>query len=111
MLRCPDSWRRKQGERVTRSAEEVIVVDAALAPLTKSFQEHRSCCTARTMGGALGVFRGSLAGKKYRRVFNTDPRKAILSDQPLDVGRGLQTFVEIQFADYIPAASNQLCAE
>jgi 2-oxoisovalerate dehydrogenase E1 component len=105
------------GERAPAGADKVLMVDAALHAVDDILQEFpEALFYGQDVGGELGgVFReAALLAKKYgdRRVFNTPIQEAYIVGSTAGMAAvGAKPIVEIQFADYIWPALNQLVEE
>jgi len=105
------------GERAPAGAEKVLLVEAALHAVDDILAEFpEALFYGQDVGGELGgVFReAALLAKKYgdRRVFNTPIQEAYIVGSTAGMAAvGARPIVEIQFADYIWPALNQLVEE
>ena len=114
---APPAVLAEAGERAPASAEKVLMVDAALHAVDDILQEFpEALFYGQDVGGELGgVFReAALLAKKYgdRRVFNTPIQEAYIVGSTAGMAAvGAKPIVEIQFADYIWPALNQLVEE
>ena len=105
------------GERSPAGAEKALMVDAALHAVDDILREFpEALFYGQDVGGELGgVFReAALLAKKYgdRRVFNTPIQEAYIVGSTAGMTAvGARPIVEIQFADYIWPALNQLVEE
>ena len=105
------------GERNPAGAEKVLMVDAALHAVDDILREFpEALFYGQDVGGELGgVFReAALLAKKYgeARVFNTPIQEAYIVGSTAGMAAvGARPIVEIQFADYIWPALNQLVEE
>ena len=105
------------GERHPAGAEKVLLVDAALHAIDDILREFpEALFYGQDVGGELGgVFReAALLAKKYgdARVFNTPIQEAYIVGSTAGMAAvGAKPIVEIQFADYIWPALNQLVEE
>ena len=105
------------GERSPAGAEKVLMVDAALHAVDDILREFpEALFYGQDVGGELGgVFReAALLAKKYGpdRVFNTPIQEAYIVGSTAGMAAvGARPIVEIQFADYIWPALNQLVEE
>ena len=105
------------GERAPIGAEKSLMVDAALHALDDILREFpEALFYGQDVGGGLGgVFReAALLAKKYgeARVFNTPIQEAYIVGSTGGMAAvGARPIVEIQFADYIWPALNQLVEE
>ncbi|WP_081867579.1 thiamine pyrophosphate-dependent enzyme [Hymenobacter sp. IS2118] len=105
------------GERSPAGAEKALMVDAALHAVDDILREFpEALFYGQDVGGELGgVFReAALLAKKYgdARVFNTPIQEAYIVGSTAGMAAvGARPIVEIQFADYIWPALNQLVEE
>ena len=114
---APPATLAEAGERAPAGADKVLMVDAALHAIDDILREFpEALFYGQDVGGQLGgVFReaGGLA-KKYgdARVFNTPIQEAYIVGSTAGMAAvGARPIVEIQFADYIWPALNQLVEE
>lgn len=107
----------EKGTRQPKNGEKIIMVDAALHAIEEIMKEHPECLlygqdVGRTLGG---VFReAATLAEKFgdRRVFNTAIQEAYIVGSTVGMcAVGLKPIVEVQFADYIYPAINQLVTE
>jgi len=114
---APPTVLAEAGERAPAGAAKVLMVDAALHAVDDILQEFpEALFYGQDVGGELGgVFReAALLAKKYgdRRVFNTPIQEAYIVGSTAGMAAvGAKPIVEIQFADYIWPALNQLVEE
>jgi 2-oxoisovalerate dehydrogenase E1 component len=114
---APPAVLAEVGERAPAGADKVLMVDAALHAVDDILQEFpEALFYGQDVGGELGgVFReAALLAKKYgdRRVFNTPIQEAYIVGSTAGMAAvGAKPIVEIQFADYIWPALNQLVEE
>ncbi|MGI4865819.1 MAG: alpha-ketoacid dehydrogenase subunit alpha/beta [Janthinobacterium lividum] len=114
---APPAVLAEAGERAPAGAEKTLMVDAALHAVDDILQEFpEALFYGQDVGGELGgVFReAALLAKKYgdRRVFNTPIQEAYIVGSTAGMAAvGAKPIVEIQFADYIWPALNQLVEE
>ena len=114
---APPAVRAEAGERAPAGAGKVLMVDAALHAVDDILGEFpEALFYGQDVGGELGgVFReAALLAKKYgeRRVFNTPIQEAYIVGSTAGMAAvGARPIVEIQFADYIWPALNQLVEE
>jgi len=114
---APPTVLAEAGERAPAGAEKVLMVDAALHAVDDILREFpEALFYGQDVGGELGgVFReAALLAKKYgdRRVFNTPIQEAYIVGSTAGMAAvGARPIVEIQFADYIWPALNQLVEE
>ncbi|MDO7886241.1 alpha-ketoacid dehydrogenase subunit alpha/beta [Hymenobacter cheonanensis] len=114
---APPAVRAEAGERAPAGADKVLMVDAALHAVDDILREFpEALFYGQDVGGELGgVFReAALLAKKYgdKRVFNTPIQEAYIVGSTAGMAAvGARPIVEIQFADYIWPALNQLVEE
>ena len=114
---APPAVTEEAGERHPAGAEKVLLVDAALHAVDDILGEFpEALFYGQDVGGELGgVFReAALLAKKYgdQRVFNTPIQEAYIVGSTAGMAAvGARPIVEIQFADYIWPALNQLVEE
>ena len=114
---APPAVTAEAGERAPAGAAKVLMVDAALHAVDDILAEFpEALFYGQDVGGELGgVFReAALLAKKYgdRRVFNTPIQEAYIVGSTAGMAAvGARPIVEIQFADYIWPAMNQLVEE
>jgi 2-oxoisovalerate dehydrogenase E1 component len=114
---APPAVLEEAGERAPTGADKVLMVDAALHAVDDILREFpEALFYGQDVGGELGgVFReAALLAKKYgdRRVFNTPIQEAYIVGSTAGMAAvGAKPIVEIQFADYIWPAMNQLVEE
>ena len=114
---APPAVTVEAGERRPAGADKVLMVDAALHALDDILREFpEALFYGQDVGGGLGgVFReAALLAKKYgeHRVFNTPIQEAYIVGSTAGMAAvGARPIVEIQFADYIWPALNQLVEE
>ena len=114
---APPAVRAEAGERAPAGAEKVLMVEAALHAVDDILREFpEALFYGQDVGGELGgVFReAALLAKKYgdARVFNTPIQEAYIVGSTAGMAAvGARPIVEIQFADYIWPALNQLVEE
>jgi len=114
---APPAVLAEAGERAPAGAEKVLLVEAALHAVDDILAEFpEALFYGQDVGGELGgVFReAALLAKKYgdRRVFNTPIQEAYIVGSTAGMAAvGARPIVEIQFADYIWPALNQLVEE
>ncbi len=107
----------ESGLRAPEGAEKVIMVDAALHAVDDIFRKHpEALFYGQDVGRRLGgVFReAATLAKKYGddRVFNTPIQEAYIVGSTVGMSAvGAKPIVEIQFADYLWPAFNQLVVE
>lgn len=114
---APPAVLEEAGERAPAGADKVLMVDAALHAVDDILREFpEALFYGQDVGGELGgVFReAALLAKKYgdKRVFNTPIQEAYIVGSTAGMAAvGARPIVEIQFADYIWPALNQLVEE
>lgn len=107
----------EKGERNPQRDEKVVMVDCALFAVEEIMREHpESLLYGQDVGGRLGgVFReAATLAQKFgdQRVFNTPIQEAFIVGSTVGMSAvGLKPIVEVQFADYIWPALNQLFTE
>jgi 2-oxoisovalerate dehydrogenase E1 component len=107
----------ESGNRSPAKAEKVTVVDAALHAVDEILKTHpEAIFYGQDVGARLGgVFReAATLAQKYGdgRVFNTPIQEAYIVGSTAGMSAvGVKPIVEIQFADYIWPAMNQLVEE
>jgi 2-oxoisovalerate dehydrogenase E1 component len=107
----------ENGNRSPKGAEKVVMVDAALHAVDEILKKHpESLFYGQDVGRRLGgVFReAATLAQKYgdERVFNTPIQEAYIVGSTAGMSAvGAKPIVEIQFADYIWPALNQLVEE
>lgn len=114
---APDTTTEEKGDRNTNGTEKIVMVDAALFAIREIMQQHpEAILYGQDVGKRLGgVFReaatlGDLFGDE--RVFNTAIQEAYVVGSCVGMSAvGLKPIVEVQFADYIYPALNQLVTE
>jgi 2-oxoisovalerate dehydrogenase E1 component len=109
--------KEETGERSPKGAEKVVMVDAALHAVDEILKKHpEALFYGQDVGRRLGgVFReAATLAQKYgdERVFNTPIQEAYIVGSTAGMSAvGAKPIVEIQFADYIWPALNQLVEE
>ena len=114
---APDTTTEEKGDRNTNGTEKIVMVDAALFAIREIMQQHpEAILYGQDVGKRLGgVFReaatlGDLFGDE--RVFNTAIQEAYVVGSCVGMSAvGIKPIVEVQFADYIYPALNQLVTE
>ena len=107
----------EKGERAPANAEKVIMVDAALFAIRELMNDHPEIVLyGQDVGKRLGgVFReAATLAEEFgdSRVFNTAIQEAYIVGSAVGMNAvGLKPIVEVQFADYIYPAFNQLVSE
>jgi 2-oxoisovalerate dehydrogenase E1 component len=114
---APSVITEEQGNRVPKSGDKVMMVDAALHAVEEILQDYpEAVFFGQDVGARLGgVFReaATLADKfGSHRVFNTAIQEAYIVGSTVGLsGLGIKPIVEVQFADYIYPGLNQLITE
>jgi 2-oxoisovalerate dehydrogenase E1 component len=109
--------KEEKGQRVPKSGEKVMMVDAALHAIEEIMEEHpQAILYGQDVGRRLGgVFReaATLADKfGDHRVFNTAIQEAYIIGSTVGMSAvGMKPIVEVQFGDYIYPGFNQLVTE
>ncbi len=113
----PTPITEEKGVRSPKKGEKVLMVDAALHAVDEILKQHpEALFYGQDVGGRLGgVFReAATLAQKYgdHRVFNTPIQEAYIVGSTAGMSAvGARPIVEIQFADYIWPAMNQLVEE
>ncbi|MDE3235126.1 MAG: tungsten formylmethanofuran dehydrogenase [Bacteroidota bacterium] len=113
----PTPVKEEKGQRAPKSGEKVLMVDAALHAVEELMQEHpEALLYGQDVGQRLGgVFReAATLAEKFgdNRVFNTAIQEAYIVGSTVGMSAlGLKPIVEVQFADYLYPAFNQLVTE
>jgi 2-oxoisovalerate dehydrogenase E1 component len=113
----PTPITEEKGSRIGNKPDKILMVDAALFALRELMEEHPTALLYGQDVGRLlgGVFRetatlADLFGDE--RVFNTAIQEACIIGSAIGISAvGLKPIVEVQFADYIYPALNQLVTE
>lgn len=114
---APSPIEEEKGNRHPQGAEKVVMVDAALHAVDEILKKHpEALFYGQDVGRRLGgVFReAATLAQKYgdHRVFNTPIQEAYIVGSTAGMSAvGAKPIVEIQFADYIWPALNQLVEE
>ncbi len=114
---APTPITEEKGVRSPKKGEKVLMVDAALHAVDEILKQHpEALFYGQDVGGRLGgVFReAATLAQKYgdHRVFNTPIQEAYIVGSTAGMSAvGAKPIVEIQFADYIWPAMNQLVEE
>ncbi len=114
---APTDISEELGNRSPEGAETIMMVDAALHAVDEILKKHpESLLYGQDVGYRLGgVFReAATLAEKYgnKRVFNTPIQEAYIVGSTAGMSAvGARPIVEIQFADYIWPAINQLVTE
>ncbi len=107
----------EKGERAPEGAEKIVMVDAALFAIREIMEDHpEAVLYGQDVGRRLGgVFReAATLAQQFgdHRVFNTAIQEAYIVGSTVGMSAvGLVPIVEVQFADYIYPAINQLVTE
>lgn len=114
---APTPITEEKGEREPAGKEATVMVDSALFAIRELMAKHPECLLyGQDVGGRLGgVFReAATLAQTYgdHRVFNTPIQEAYIIGSTVGMSAvGLKPIVEVQFADYIWPALNQLFTE
>jgi 2-oxoisovalerate dehydrogenase E1 component len=114
---APTTINEEKGERTPSGKEKVLMVDAALFAIRELMEEFPECVLyGQDVGKRLGgVFReAATLGEQFgdHRVFNTAIQEAYIIGSTVGMSAvGIKPIVEVQFADYIYPAFNQLVTE
>jgi 2-oxoisovalerate dehydrogenase E1 component len=114
---APTQIIEENGDRCPKNGEKVTMVDAALHAVDEILKKHpEALFFGQDVGARLGgVFReAATLAQKYgdERVFNTPIQEAYIVGSTAGMSAvGVKPIVEIQFADYIWPAMNQLVEE
>lgn len=115
---APNKVTEERGVRTpTSTNDKVVMVDAALHAIEEIMREYpESLFYGQDVGGRIGgVFReAATLAQKFgdSRVFNTAIQEAYIIGSTVGMSAvGLKPIVEVQFADYIYPAINQLVTE
>ena len=114
---APTPITEEVGERNPERENKVVMVDCALFAVEELMKKHPECLLyGQDVGGRLGgVFReAATLAQKFgdERVFNTPIQEAFIVGSTVGMSAvGLKPIVEVQFADYIWPALNQLFTE
>lgn len=115
---APNKVTEERGVRTpTNTNDKVVMVDAALHAIEEIMREYpESLFYGQDVGGRIGgVFReAATLAQKFgdSRVFNTAIQEAYIIGSTVGMSAvGLKPIVEVQFADYIYPAINQLVTE
>lgn len=114
---APTPITEEKGEREPAGKEATVMVDSALFAIRELMAKHPECLLyGQDVGGRLGgVFReAATLAQTYgdHRVFNTPIQEAFIIGSTVGMSAvGLKPIVEVQFADYIWPALNQLFTE
>ncbi len=108
---------KEQGERSAANKQKVLMVDAALFAIREIMEQYpEALLYGQDVGRRLGgVFReAATLAEQFgdHRVFNTAIQEAYIIGSTVGMSAvGLKPIVEVQFADYIYPALNQLVTE
>ncbi|MBL7964945.1 MAG: tungsten formylmethanofuran dehydrogenase [Flavobacteriales bacterium] len=114
---APTPVTEEKGERAPKDREPTVMVDCALFAIRELMQEDPRCLLyGQDVGARLGgVFReAATLARDFgdHRVFNTPIQEAFIIGSTVGMSAaGLKPIVEVQFADYIWPALNQLFTE
>jgi len=114
---APTPVTEELGERTPAGREPKVMVDCALFAVEELMRAHPECLLyGQDVGRRLGgVFReAATLAEKFgdHRVFNTPIQEAFIIGSTVGMSAvGLKPIVEVQFADYIWPALNQLFTE
>lgn len=113
----PSPITEEKGQREPAGAAKVLMVDAALFAIRELMEDHpEALLYGQDVGRRLGgVFReAATLAEQFgdHRVFNTAIQEAYIVGSTVGMNAvGLKPMVEVQFADYIYPALNQLVTE
>ncbi len=114
---APTPITEETGTREPAGQEKIVMVDAAIHAIQELMWKHpEALLYGQDVGERIGgVFRETVTlGKKFgnKRVFNTAIQEAYIIGSTAGMSAvGLKPIVEVQFADYIYPAINQLITE
>ncbi len=115
---APTPITEEVGTRVPENTKDkIVMVDAAIHAIQELMWKHpEAVLYGQDVGERIGgVFRETVTlGKKFgkKRVFNTPIQEAYIIGSTIGMSAmGLKPIVEVQFADYIYPAINQLITE
>lgn len=114
---APTPITEETGERSPKGKQPTVMVDAALFAIRELMAKHPECLLyGQDVGRRLGgVFReAATLAQQFgdHRVFNTPIQEAFIIGSTVGMSAvGLKPIVEVQFADYIWPALNQLFTE
>ena len=114
---APETITEEKGDRNTKGTEKIVMVDAALFAIREIMQQHPEAIlygqdVGKRLGGVIreAATLGDLFGDE--RVFNTAIQEAYVVGSCVGMSAvGIKPIVEVQFADYIYPALNQLVTE
>ncbi|OIR12900.1 2-oxoisovalerate dehydrogenase subunit beta [mine drainage metagenome] len=113
----PTKIKEEKGQRIPKSGEKVMMVDAALHAIEEIMEEYPEAVlygqdVGKRMGG---VFRETaMLAERFgeKRVFNTAIQESYIVGSTVGMSAlGLKPIVEVQSGDYIFPAFNQLVTE
>jgi 2-oxoisovalerate dehydrogenase E1 component len=113
----PTTIKEEKGNRTPNDGEKIIMVDAALFAIRELMEDNpEAILYGQDVGRRLGgVFReAATLAEQFgdSRVFNTAIQEAYVVGSTIGLNAvGLKPIVEVQFADYIYPAFNQLVTE
>lgn len=113
----PTPVTEEKGERTPAGRERIVMVDAALFAIREIMSQHpEAVLYGQDVGRRLGgVFReAATLAEQFgdHRVFNTAIQEAYIVGSTAGMSAvGLKPIVEVQFADYVYPALNQLVTE
>ncbi|MCB0533069.1 MAG: tungsten formylmethanofuran dehydrogenase [Lewinellaceae bacterium] len=114
---APTPVTEERGNRAPKGREAKVMVDCALFAVKELMEKHPECLLyGQDVGRRLGgVFREAATLAETfgdHRVFNTPIQEAFIIGSTVGMSAaGLKPIVEVQFADYIWPALNQLFTE
>jgi len=114
---APTPITEEKGERAPKGKEKTVMVDSALFAVREIMEKHpEALLYGQDVGGRLGgVFREAATLAQTfgnHRVFNTPIQEAFIIGSTAGMSiAGCKPIVEVQFADYIWPALNQLFTE
>ena len=114
---APTTVKEEKGERSPKNKDATVMVDSALFAIRELMDADNRCLLyGQDVGGRLGgVFReAATLAQQFgnHRVFNTPIQEAFIVGSTAGMSAvGLKPIVEVQFADYIWPALNQLFTE
>lgn len=114
---APTPVTEEKGDRAPKDRQPTVMVDSALFAIRELMQEEPRCLLyGQDVGARLGgVFReAATLARDFggHRVFNTPIQEAFIIGSTVGMSAaGLKPIVEVQFADYIWPALNQLFTE
>ena len=114
---APTPITEEKGVRAPKGKEKTVMVDCALFAIREILQKHpEALLYGQDVGGRLGgVFReAATLAQSFgtHRVFNTPIQEAFIIGSTVGMSiAGCKPIVEVQFADYIWPALNQLFTE